>query len=152
MESSSQASQPRVLIVEHKTSVTQALLDAVSARARRGPCTFALLVPNTTHGLHKVVDPNDQGAGEARSMLDRNLPELSAAAGVQVEGLIGDPDPIAAIEDAINLHGFHEIIISAPSPRLAHWLRLDLASKVSGMGIPVTTVGSSHDAHAVAVT
>jgi hypothetical protein len=65
-----------------------------------------------------------------------------------VEGLVGDPDPVAAIEDAINLHGFDEVIISTPSPRLARWLRLDLASKVSGMGIPVTTVGSSHEAHA----
>jgi hypothetical protein len=150
MESSSQATQSRVLVVEHKMSVTQPLLDAVSERARRGPCSFALLVPNSTHGLHKVVDPNDQGTGEARSALDRNLPALSAAAGVQVEGLVGDPDPVAAIEDAINLHGFDEIIISTPSPRLARWLRLDLASKVSGMGIPVTTVGSAHEAHAVA--
>jgi hypothetical protein len=150
MESFNQAIPPRVLVVEHKTSVTQSLLDAVSERARRGPCSFALLVPNSTHGLHKVVDPNDQGSGEARSALDRNLPALSAAAGVQVEGLVGDPDPIAAIEDAINLHGFDEIIISTPSPRLARWLRLDLASKVSGMGIPVTTVGSPHGAHAFA--
>ena len=150
MESSSQATQPKVLVVEHKTSVTQPLLDAVSERARRGPCSFALLVPNTTHGLHKVVDPHDQGTSEARSALDQNLPALSAAAGVQVEGLVGDPDPVAAIEDAINLHGFDEIIISAPSPRLVRWLRLDLASKVSGMGIPVTTVGSSDEAHAIA--
>jgi hypothetical protein len=150
MESFSQATQPRVLVVEHKMSLTQPLLDAVSERARRGPCSFALLVPNSTHGLHKVVDPNDQGAHEARNALDRTLPALSAAAGVQVEGLVGDPDPIAAIEDAINLHGFDEIIISAPSPRLARWLRLDLASKVSGMGIPVTTVGSSYETHAVA--
>jgi hypothetical protein len=150
MESSANATQPKVLVVEHRTSITQPLLDAVSERARRGPCTFALLVPNTTHGLHKVVDPNDQGAGEARGMLDRALPALSAAAGVQVEGLVGDPDPIAAIEDALNLHGFDEIVISAPSPRLARWLKLDLASKVSGMGIPVTTVGPSHEAHVVA--
>jgi hypothetical protein len=152
MESFSQATQPRVLVVEHKTSVTQPLLDAVSERARRGPCSFALLVPNSTHGLHKVVDPNDQGASEAWSALDQTLPALSAAAGVQVEGLVGDPDPIAAIEDAINLHGFDEIIISTPSPRLARWLRLDLASKVSGMGIPVTTVGSAHEAHAFATS
>jgi hypothetical protein len=148
MESSSQAIQPRVLVVEHKTPVTQSLLDAVSERARHGPCSLTLLVPNSAHGLHKVVDPSDQGASEARSALDRALPVLSAAAGVQVEGLVGDPDPVAAIEDAINLHGFDEIIVSTPSPRLARWLRLDLASKVSGMGIPVTTVGSSHRSHA----
>jgi hypothetical protein len=135
----------RVLVVEHKTSATPQLLDAVRERTRRGSCTFTLLVPNTTHGLHKVVDPHDQGAGEASDELDQTLPALREAAGMPVKGIVGDPDPVAAIEDAINLHGFDEIIISTPSPRLARWLRLDLPSKVSGMGVPVTTVASTHD-------
>lgn len=136
----------RVLVVEHKTFATQPLLDAVRERARRGPCEFTLLVPNSTHGLHKVVDPHDQGVGEARGVLDQTLPALREAAGIPVEGIVGDPDPVAAVEDAINLHGFDEVIISTPTPRLARWLRLDLPSKVSGMGVPVTTVTPSHDA------
>ncbi len=140
----------RVLVVEHKTSATPQLLDAVRERAERGPCTFTLLIPNTTHGLHKVVDPHDQGAGEASGELDHTLPALQEAAGTPVEGIVGDPDPVAAVEDAINLRGFDEVIISAPSPRLSRWLRLDLPSKVSGMGVPVTTVSPSHDARAAA--
>jgi hypothetical protein len=135
----------RVLVVEHKTSATPRLLDAVRKRAQRGPCTFTLLVPTTTHGLHKVVDPHDQGAAEASSELDQALPALREAAGMQVDGIVGDPDPVAAVEDAINLQGFEEIIISTPSPRLARWLRLDLPSKVSGMGVPVTKATPSHD-------
>jgi hypothetical protein len=135
----------RVLIVEHKTTTTQALLDAVSERARRGPCVFTLLVPNPAPGLHKVVDPEDQGAGQARGALDETLPALQEAAGRPVEGIVGDPDPVAAVEDAINLLGFDEVIISTPSPRLSRWLRLDLPSKVSGMGLPVITVAPSHD-------
>lgn len=134
----------KVLIVEHKTSATPQLLEAVHERAGRGPCTFTLLVPNTTHGLHKVVDPHDQEAGEARGELNQTLPTLREAAGMPVEGIVGDPDPVAAVEDAINLYGFDEIIISTPSPRLARWLRLDLPSKVSGMGVPVTRATPSH--------
>jgi hypothetical protein len=57
-----------------------------------------------------------------------------------VEALIGDADPGAAIQDAINLHGFDEVIISTLSPRFSRWLKLDLPSKISGMGLPVTTV------------
>jgi hypothetical protein len=57
-----------------------------------------------------------------------------------VEGIVGDPDPSAAIQDAINLRGFDEIIISTLSPKVSRWLKLDLPSKVSGMGLPVTTV------------
>src|ERR1700751_507369 len=91
----------RVLIVAHKTAATPPLLEAVHARAARGPCTFTLLVPNPARGLHKVVDPEDQGAGEARRVLDVALPALSEAAGSHVQGLIGDPDPVAAVQDAI---------------------------------------------------
>ena len=140
----------RVLVVEHKTVTTQALLDALRERARRGPCVFTLLVPNPAHGLHKVVDPEDQGAGEAHGALSDTLPAIREATGMPVEGIVGDADPVAAVEDAINLQGFDEVIISTPSPRLARWLRLDLPSKVSGMGVPVTTVTPSHDHPAVA--
>jgi len=53
---------------------------------------------------------------------------------------VGDSDPVAAVHDAINLNDFDEVIISTLSARLSRWLRLDLPSKVSGMGLPVTTV------------
>ncbi len=130
----------RVLVVAHKTAATQPLLEAVRERARSGPAVFTLLVPNTTHGLHKVVDPEDQGAGEAQTVLDRALPALAAAAGAPVEGIVGDPDPMAAVQDALNLRGFDEVIVSTLSPRMSRWLKLDLPSKIGGMGLPVRTV------------
>jgi hypothetical protein len=129
-----------VLVVAHKTAATEPLLDAVRDRAQRGPATFTLLVPSTTHGLHKIVDAQDQGTGEAQAVVDRALPLLSEAAGGPVDGIVGDPDPLAAVHDAINLNSFDEVIISTLSARLSRWLKLDLPSKVSGMGLPVTTV------------
>jgi hypothetical protein len=137
MESSQAA---RVLVVAHKTAATQPLLDAVRDRAQRGQATFTLLVPNATHGLHKVVDPEDQGGGEAKGVIEHALPSLTEAAGAPIEGIVGDPDPVAAVQDAINLRGFDEVIISTLPSKLSQWLRLDLPSKVSGMGLPVTTV------------
>ena len=104
MESSEKPAQ--VLVVAHKTAATQPLLDAVRQRAQRGPSEFTLLVPNTAHGLHKVVDPEDQGAGEARTVIDAAVPALSEAAGAPVEAIVGDADPVAAVHDAINLHHF----------------------------------------------
>jgi len=148
MESSS-STPTRVLVVAHKTASTQPLLEAVRERAERGPCTFTLLVPNTVHGLHKVVDPQDQGGGEAQSVLDEAVPALHAASGMPVEGLVGDADPVAAVQDAINLHGpFDEAIVSTLSARISRWLRLDLPSKVAGMGLPVTTVTAREEAKA----
>jgi hypothetical protein len=129
-----------VLVVAHKTAATQPLLDAVRSRAQRGPSTFTLLVPNATHGLHKVVDPEDQKVGEANAVIETAVPLLSEAAGGPVDSIVGDPDPMAAIHDAINLNSFDEVIISTLSGPLSRWLKLDLPSKVSGMGLPVTTV------------
>jgi hypothetical protein len=130
----------RVLVVAHKTAATQALLEAVTERAARGPCSFTLLVPNTAHGLHRIIDPEDQDAGAARAVIDQALPLLEEAAADPVRGIVGDPDPAAAVQDAINLYGFDEVIISTLPARLSRWLRLDLPSKVSGMGLPVSTV------------
>ena len=140
MESSS-STPTRVLVVAHKTASSQPLLDAVRERAERGPCVFILLVPNAAHGLHKVVDPQDQGASEAQMVIDQAVPALREVSGMPVEGLVGDADPVAAVQDAINLHGpFQEAIVSTLSARISRWLRLDLPSKVAGMGLPVTTV------------
>jgi hypothetical protein len=130
----------QVLVVAHKTAATQPLLDAVRERAQRGPATFTLLVPTTTHGLHKVVDPEDQSPEEANGVLKHAIPLLSEAAGAEVTGMVGAPDPAVAIEDAMNAHSYDEIIISTLPARLSRWLKLDLPSKVSGRGLPVTTV------------
>jgi hypothetical protein len=135
----------RVLVVAHKTAATQPLLEAVRERAARGPSAFTLLVPNSAHGLHKVVDAEDQGASEAQGVLERALPKLGEAAGAPVDGIVGDSDPMAAVQDAINLRGFDEIIISTLSPRVSRWLKLDLPSKVSGLGLPVNTVTPADD-------
>lgn len=140
MESSSEVAA-RVLVVAYRTAATQPLLDAVRERAQRGKATFTLLVPNPAPGLHKVVDPEDQGAGEATGVVERAVPALSdAAGGAPVEGIVGSSDPIAAVEDAINLRGFDEVIISTLPSKISHWLKLDLPSKITGMGLPVTTV------------
>jgi hypothetical protein len=137
MESSTSA---RVLVVAHKTAATPALLDAVRERAARGPAEFTLLVPNSAHGLHKVVDPEDHGSSEVDQILELALPLLEQAAGSHVEGMVGDPSPMDAIHDAVNIHGFDEIIISTLPTKVSKWLKLDLPSKVAGLGLPVTTV------------
>ena len=137
MESTAPA---RVLVVAHRTAATPTLLDAVRERAQRGPATFTLLVPHTSPGLHRVVDPEDQGTAEAQAVLELALPLLEEAAGGPVEGIIGDPEPLAAIQDAVNLRGFDEIILSTLPSRVSRWLRLDLPAKLTGLGLPVTTV------------
>jgi hypothetical protein len=129
-----------VLLVAHQTAATEGLLAAVRERAERGPAQFHLVVPRQPHGFHKDVDPHDAGTEEARLVLDRALPPLTEAAGRRVTGSIGDPEPLAAVQDAVNLSDYDEIIISTLPSRLSRWLKLDLVSKARGLGLPVTHV------------
>jgi hypothetical protein len=138
MESS--AAPTRVLVVANKTAATPGLLQAVRDRAARGPCMFTLLVPKLVHGLHNVVDAQDADKSEAEHVLELALPLLEEAAGGRVEGLVGDHEPLAAIQDAVNLHGFDEIILSTLPTTVSRWLKLDLPSKASGLGLPITVV------------
>jgi len=132
-----------VLVVAHQTATTPALLAAVGERAQRGPATFHLVVPRLQHGMHKVVDPQDTDDSEADGVLAEALPKLSAAAGQPVTGSVGDSEPLMAIQDAIHLGNYDEIILSTLPPRVSRWLKLDLVSKSRNLGLPVTHVEDS---------
>lgn len=131
-----------VLVVAHQTAANRALLDAVRRRASDGPAHFHLVVPRRPHGMHKVVDPIEAGEREAREVLAQALPLLSEAASSEVTGTIGDAEPLMAVEDAVNLGHYDEIIISTLPLGISRWLKLDLVSKVRALGLPVTHVAA----------
>ena len=137
MESSSPA---RVLVVAHQTAASPQLIEAVRERAARGPSVFTLLVPKLAHGMHRVVDAEDMSEDHEQAVIAQATPLLEEAAGAPVEGIVGDHNPLDAVQDAVNMRGFDEIIVSTLHKRMSRWLKLDLPSKVSGLGLPVTTV------------
>ncbi|HXB15129.1 MAG TPA: hypothetical protein VNV44_05225 [Solirubrobacteraceae bacterium] len=130
----------RVLIVAHQTADSPQLIDAVARRATAGSCTFTLLVPTRPRGLHRVVDPEDYGAAEANARVATAVPVLSRAAEGEIIGIVGSHEPLAAIQDALNLLGFEEVMISMLPSRLSRWLHLDLPRKVRALGVRVTEV------------
>jgi hypothetical protein len=92
--------------------------------------------------MHKVVDPIEAGEREAREVLAQALPRLSEAAGSEVTGSIGDAEPLMAVEDAVNLGHYDEIIVSTLPLGISRWIKLDLVSKVRALGLPVTHVAA----------
>lgn len=129
----------RILIVAHRTAATPVLLDAVRTRAEEGECEFTLLVPNVPLALRRQEDA--VGEHEAQIILDLALPLLEEACGQPVTGVVGDPNPLSAVADAINRQGpFDEVILSTLPRRVSRWLRTNLPSKIAGLGLPVTTV------------
>ena len=78
------------------------------------------------------------------------FPRLTEAARAQVTGSIGDAEPHCAIQDAVNLGRYDEIIISTLPSRVSRWLKLDLVSKTRALGLPVTHVEATSKVEASA--
>jgi hypothetical protein len=142
-----ESSEPvRVLIVANRTAATPAVIEAVRRRAATGTCTFTLLVPHSAQSIHRLTSAEDSHshADEAEAVLELALPLLGEAAARAVQGATSYDDPLTAIQDAVNLRGFDEIILSTLPARVSRWLKFDLPSKVKALGLPVTHV----EAHA----
>ncbi len=132
-----------VLVVAHQTAATPPLLDAVRERAQRSSAKFHLVVPRQPHGIDRLANPHAGGKDEAQDVLKAALPALSDAAGTKVTGSVGDSEPLMAIQDAISLGQYDEIIVSTLPLGVSRWLKLDLVSKARGLGLPVTHVAAS---------
>jgi hypothetical protein len=129
-----------VLVVANRTAESPELLDALRARAVHGPCEFTLLVPSTAHGLAWAADP-DAGQEEAERHRNAFVDELREEGLNVVEAKVGDPDPLAAIQDECNFGQYDELIVSTLPLRLSKWLHLDLPRKAgAATGLPVTHV------------
>jgi hypothetical protein len=131
------------LIVAHQTADSPELVAAVARRADDSACTFTLLVPARASGLQGVTDPESHGISEAEERLELAIPLLSEAAGEPIIGVVGTHEPLAAVQDALNVLGFDEVIISMLPVRDSGWFRRELPRKVRALGVPVTEVITS---------
>lgn len=133
-------SPSRVLIVAHQTADSPELVEAVARRAADGPCTFTLLVPARSPALHSVNNAPADGLSGAEERLEVAIPLLSEAAGEPIIGVLGTHEPLGAVQDALNVLGFDEVMISMLPVRESHWFRVELPRKVRALGVPVTEV------------
>ena len=129
-----------VLVVANRTAESPELLDALRARLVQGPCEFTLLVPSTPHGIAWAADMH-AGGEEAEHHRKAFVDELREEGLNVVEAKVGDPDPLAAIQDECNFHEYDELIVSTLPLKLSKWLHIDLPRKAeAATGLPVTHV------------
>lgn len=131
-----------ILVVAHQTAATPALLDAVRARAERGPCWFHLLVPNPARSDAEMLHhEHRQRLAEGERVLSGALPLIEEAAHRPVDGSVSlRHDPMDAIEETLRNDAFDEIILSTLPHGISRWLHVDLPRRVAHLGLPVTTV------------
>jgi hypothetical protein len=138
----------RVLIVARRTAGSAELIEAVAARADRGPCNFTLLVPSALSFLANVDYPRPQRDVDAERRIAAAVPLLSRAAGSEVVAIVGAQDPVAAVRDALKLMGFDEVIVSMLPARASRWRSVGLPDRIRALGVPVTEVTVAESAGA----
>ena len=131
-----------VLVVAHRmTAATPALLEAIRARAARGPAGFHLLVPNPAEHAELTDAERERMHLEGEHALALALPLIDEAAGHTVHGSVSRRhDPMDAVEEALRTAIFHEIILSTPPHHISSLLHADLPHRIAHLGMPLTTV------------
>jgi GABA permease len=121
-----------VLVLANVTAASDELLAALVRRAERGQCGFTLLVPATGGG--------SAGREAAQKGIDAAVSRMEAE-GLEVESMIGDPDPVVALHEVWDPRQFDEIVISTLPTGVSRWLAADLPHRVEKLtGVQVEHV------------
>ena len=118
----------RILVVANETVVGKPLIDAVKARAEKGPVQVHVICPQN-QPRSGWVQYAEEGRSAAENRLKATLARLDEA-GIKADGEIMDPDPYTAVMDALGQADYDEIIISTHPQTQSGWLRRDLVQRV----------------------
>jgi hypothetical protein len=118
-----------LLVVANVTAGSDELTACLRERSEQAACRFTLVMPAS--------------GAEARKRLDDALTRMREAGLENVEGRVGDPDPVVAVMDMWDPMKFDEIIVSTLPTGTSRWLGLDLPHRLEKLtSVPVRHVVS----------
>lgn len=130
----------RYLVVANRTLGGEHLLDAVRERLSRGPSAFHVLVP-ASPPPDTFVASDGEARAAAQRQLDDAVARFRAIGCDEVDGEVGDPNPLEAIRDVLRHQVFDEIILSTLPPGPSRWLKQDLPHRVErSFNVPLTHI------------
>jgi hypothetical protein len=120
----------RYLVVANQTLGGKHLVGKMRELLDRGqgPSSFFVLVP-ATPPQDTATWTEGESVALARERLDRAL-ETFRGAGFEVEGAVGDEDPVLAVRDELRNLDVDEIVLSTLPAGGSRWLKMDLPSRL----------------------
>jgi hypothetical protein len=106
-----------LLVLANRTVDSDALMRELRARSVAGSIHVTLVAP--------AEGTRSQTAGRLQRAVDR-----LAADGINVQGVVGHPDPLVAIEEAWDPRRFDEVIVATLPTDVSRWMALDLPRRV----------------------
>jgi hypothetical protein len=148
---------PKYLIVAEQSLGGDRLREQVRARLGAEAASLRVLVPATggdrmdATSYPEVIAAGAQGPdrsggnraeeaawGSARRRLGHQVASLQQL-GLEVDGEVGDPNPLEAIKQVLEREQFDEILLCSPSQPISRQLSLDLAHRIRrAFDLPVT--------------
>src|SRR3954449_11719265 len=118
----------RILVVANETVAGKPLIDAVRERAAGDSADVHVICPQN-QPRHGYVIYDSMVRDAAQNRLEMTV-ALLREAGIEADGEVMDPDPYAAIMDALGEREYDEIIISTHPETRSGWLRQGLVDRV----------------------
>jgi hypothetical protein len=112
----------RILVVANETSEGRTLHTTIRSRAPDPGAVHVLLVaPALNSRLRHWLSDEDDARRAAEARLRRSLDRLDEAE-IRAEGVVGDADPLQAIDDALRGFRADEIVIATHPEGRSNWL------------------------------
>ncbi len=125
------------LIVGNQTLASDQMAEKVRDLLAAGPAMIHLVVPATPTHEHLTWTE-----GAAHDVAERNLEAAIAVfseLGADLNGEVGDANPVEAVRAALRGHAFDEIILSTLPLGLSRWVKQDLPHRIRReFGLPVS--------------
>ena len=119
----------RILVVANETSEGRALHTTIRSRAPDpGSVRVLLVAPALNSRFRHWLSDEDEARRGAEDRLRRTL-ELLDEAEIYAEGVVGDADPLQAIDDALRVFPADEIIVSTHPEGRSNWLARGLVQR-----------------------
>jgi hypothetical protein len=109
------------LVVANRTTRSGELIDSLKAKAQDEGHLFIVVVPQEGGG--------GVAASAARGRLSQ-LRERARHAGLLIAGMVGDPDPYTAVQNALQFFRIDDIVISTLPETKSGWMRANLVERV----------------------
>jgi hypothetical protein len=114
----------KLLVIANRTIDSDEIRDVIVGRAAAGPVQVTLVAPASS-GAGSVHERRT--ATEQR--LERALQRLSDA-GVAAQGVVGDADPMVAVQEAWDPRRFDEVIVATLPTGASRWMAANLPRRV----------------------
>ncbi len=130
----------RILVIANETVAGDELVGLLRGRATGSAQDVLVVCPALNSRIRTWASDEDGARAAAQARLDASLERLRGA-GVQADGVIGDGDPLQALEDALRTFPADEIVVSTHPPGRSHWLEAGVvAAAEQRFDVPVTHV------------